>query len=141
MGKSRLQKYRLNRVKSREEFLNNYDTSLETFKRRASEMTSDELRQLNFGEPAAFCTHEEMKDNRYCGAEGSTSLAERSVIKPPSTVSSSSTVRSSTVSVDEMKGAVHLPYMTPTEREGPLGVAFSNLIGMFNALNDQLELQ
>ena len=128
--KSHLQKYRLNRVKSRKEFLESFDTQLSNLSSSYGAVEDNEASQLSCGGPAAYCMHETMHgrddtgddDNRFCAPQ-----------QPSSSMNSISDGRGEV-------SALTLPLLTADEREGPLGQSFSHLIGMFNALSEQLKM-
>ncbi|KAL9190977.1 hypothetical protein ACHAXT_000683 [Thalassiosira profunda] len=122
--KSHLQKYRLNRKKSRAEFMGSYDSALEGFRKRGSDGGEGLGEGLSCGEAAALCTHESQIEPR----EGS---------RGPSPVLPVSSA--SQVSVDEGAHVLRLPLLTVAEKDGPVGQAFGYLVGMYNALSRQLE--
>ncbi|EJK75998.1 hypothetical protein THAOC_02259 [Thalassiosira oceanica] len=127
--KSHLQKYRLNRVKSRKEFLESFDTQLSNLSSKYGAVGDSEASQLSCGGPAAYCMHETMHGQDVGGDENSFCAPQQ----PSASVTSISDSRGEV-------SALTLPLLTADEREGPLGQSFSHLIGMFNALSEQLEM-
>ncbi|KAL7551953.1 hypothetical protein ACHAWF_015878, partial [Thalassiosira exigua] len=140
--KSRLQKYRLNREKSRKEFMASYDSALEEFRKRQQQMQpgeqedSDTGGSFSCGEAAALCTHATISDARI-GGSGSSSREESQRSTPiavpgPTSISNQN-------SEGAAVGALHMPLLTAQEKDGPLGQAFGHLIGVFQSLVQQLE--
>ena len=126
--KSHLQKYRKNRDKSRKEFMISYDNSLQAFKNRSTsdvydDDESDEKGALTCGEAAAFCTHAVSSERAISSNDSYTSR------------------RSSPVPMNNAGGpALHLPILSAEERDGPIGHSFDCLLGLFQSLNQQLEV-
>ena len=130
--KSHLQKYRLNRVKSRNEFLESFDSQLSNLSSNYGAVGDNDASQMSCGEPAAYCMHETMHGRDVDGGDGNSFSA-------PQQPGTSSAVNS----VSDSRGEVSvlaLPLLSADEREGPIGQSFSHLIGMFNALSEQLEM-
>lgn len=137
--KSHLQKYRLNREKSRKEFMTNYDVALDGFQKRfaqqGSEVDEDDVEgagSLSCGEVAAHCTHASLTEPRE--ADGKES-SQRS-----SPANGATSTFASQISTDgECSGILKLPMLTSQEEDSPIGQAFGYLGGLYQALSQQLE--
>ena len=150
--KSRLQKYRKNRQKSRNEFMASYDSALEGFQRRqqqqhqspqgGQEDAENSGHSFSGGEAAALCTHSSFAD-RINGSDGGSVSPVSSVrsipvtgIAPTSSVSQLSQL--ATTEADGV-GTLHMPLLTTQEKDGHIGQSFGYLVGLYQALSRQLE--
>ncbi len=137
--KSHLQKYRLNREKSRKEFMTNYDSALDGFQKRFEQLRNGEDEDdaegaggLSCGEVAAHCTHASLTELR---DDDGNELSPRS--SPAHGISST---YASQISTDgEGSGILQLPMLTSQEEDSPIGQAFGYLGGLYQALSQQLE--
>ena len=121
--KSHLQKYRLNRQKSKKEFMTSYDNALEGFRKRASLLDAEqdgdegEVASLSCAEPAALCTHDTIT--------GRSDSSEES--------------RKSTPIQEGTSSIFHMPPLTRQEHHSAVGQSFRYLAGLYNSLVTQLE--
>lgn len=137
--KSHLQKYRLNREKSRKEFMTNYDSALDGFQKRFEQLRNGEdeddaegAGSLSCGEVAAHCTHASLTELR---DDDGKELSQRS--SPAHGITST---YASQISTDgEGSGILQLPMLTSQEEDSPIGQAFGYLGGLYQALSQQLE--
>lgn len=137
--KSHLQKYRLNREKSRKEFMTNYDVALDGFQKRFAQQGSgvDEddaegAGSLSCGEVAAHCTHASLTEPR---EDDGKEISQRS-----SPANGATSTYASQISTDgEGSGILQLPMLTSQEEDSPIGQAFGYLGGLYQALSQQLE--
>lgn len=113
--KSHLQKYRLNRQKSKKEFMVNYDASMA--KMKAGTMTNDP-ESMNFGEVAAHLSYKTISD-----AE----MESRNI-----------DLHGMVMSGGGSAGILHLPQLTEEEKLTPVGVSLGYMIGLFFSLKNQL---
>jgi len=150
--KSRLQKYRKNREKSRNEFMASYDSALERFQRRQQEQNQapqggqedveNSGHSVSGGEAAALCTHASFAERIHASDGGSVSLVSsvRSTpvtgIAPTSSVSQLSQL--ATREADGV-GTLHMPLLTTEEKDGHIGQSFGYLVGLYQSLSRQLE--
>ena len=116
--KSHLQKYRLNRQKSRNEFMNSYDRSLQGFKNNHHELDEDGDHSYNCGEVAALLTYSVQTESRDCSQSSKSS--NRVAEQPQSQAGPSG---------EEPDGVptLHLPLLTEEESLSPLGQTFGKL--------------
>ena len=124
--KSHLQKYRMNQQKSRAEFMESYDACLDEYRNVHSQHHDKMLRQeppKACGMNAAFLTHTAiLHDNNVID----TSRRSRSL-----TMDASSNL--------DRAGILTLPLLTTDEKDGPIGQGFGYLVGLHQALSQQLE--
>jgi hypothetical protein len=143
--KSHLQKYRLNRQKSRKEFMQNYDCALEGYQTRVGqsladgeeENTEEQGTSLSCGEAAALCTFATLTE-RALSVESLSRAESRG--SSPALVAAAPISSASHVSADgEGVGTLQLPLLTTQEKDGPIGQAFGYLVGLYQVLSQQLE--
>ncbi|KAL7485587.1 hypothetical protein ACHAW6_011176 [Cyclotella cf. meneghiniana] len=133
--KSHLQKYRLNRQKSRNEFMASYDSALEGFQKHPHDFEEEGDHSFSCGEVAALLTHSiQMEGKTESTAKNSTTVAE-----PPPTQGASN-IETSAQDSDGVS-TLHLPLLSEEERESPLGQSFGYLVGMFQTLTLELEMK
>lgn len=150
--KSHLQKYRLNREKSRKEFMTSYDRSLEGFQKRhlqsqlSGNSEHDEDAEgslhgsLSCGEAAALLTHSALVEPRGSAGDSCSSREQSRRSSPvPGTAPTSRSSQVSSTDADGSVGVLHLPLLTAQEKDSPLGQAFGYLVGMHQALSQQLD--
>mmetsp|Transcript_3018 Transcript_3018/g.6439 ORF Transcript_3018/g.6439 Transcript_3018/m.6439 type:complete len:1543 (+) Transcript_3018:112-4740(+) len=168
--KSHLQKYRLNRQKSRKEFMASYDSALAGFQKRQQQKEEEGGEDANVdlsiaesrgglscGEAAALCTHAMMNERAGIGDDSvavpvesqekespqrHASVAARSSSSPENSGPDVCSTQSVEGLVTEAEGVptLHLPLLTAEERDSPIGQSFGYLVGMFQTLSQQLEL-
>jgi SHAQKYF class myb-like DNA-binding protein len=142
--KSHLQKYRVHRNKSKQEFMSSYEVSLKKFKNG----DMDNVKSLTDGEVAAHLSHATLTEGA-CGAN-----------VPPNARSTAKeagqTVEDQNKRPQKVPGAfpVHrtgppppdhealmLPKLTETEKSSPIGASMGYLLGLFFSLKKQLLMQ
>jgi hypothetical protein len=124
--KSHLQKYRMNRQKSRAEFMESYDSCLDEYQNEHSH--HEKIRQVPpkaCGMTAAFLTH-------------------TAILHDSSLFASENTRRSRSVTMDASSNLdsaeiLPLPLLTTDEKDGPIGQGFGYLVGLHQALSQQLD--
>lgn len=125
--KSHLQKYRMNRQKSRAEFMESYDACLDEYQNTHSQHPDKMLRQeppKACGMTAAFLTHTAILNDS--SAVSQTSQHSRSL-----TMDASRNL--------DRAGILPLPLLTTDEKDGPIGQGFGYLVGLHQALSQQLD--
>jgi len=139
--KSHLQKYRLNRSKSKKEFMTCYDSSIGKFQMGGLD---NSVRSLSSGEVAAHLTYSSIMEadasNPFPAPEKSKDTSGGTTIAPsaneggfvPQEAESSST---------QQGGALHLPQLTEAEKQSPIGASMGYLMGLFFSLRQQLMKQ
>ena len=127
--KSHLQKYRLNRQKSRNEFMNSYDRSLQGFKNNHHDLDEDGDHSYNCGEVAALLTHSVQTESRDCSQSQSSKSTNRGVEQPPSQAGPSGVV-------PDGVPVLHLPLLSEEESLSPLGQTFGKYITLHNQICD-----
>ncbi|KAL3791602.1 hypothetical protein HJC23_012192 [Cyclotella cryptica] len=133
--KSHLQKYRLNRQKSRNEFMASYDSALEGFQKHPHDFDEEGDHSFSCGEVAALLTHSiQMEGKAEANAKNNTVVAD-----PPPTQGASNPGTSA--QDPDGVSTLHLPLLTEEERESPLGQSFGYLVGMFQTLTLELEMK
>ena len=111
--KSHLQKYRLHRQKSKEDFISSYDAAMTGMKNGT--LTQDQS-SMNWGEVAAHLSH------KCIVGEQSEETHEHNSPR--------------------LNGSpLYLPQLTEDEKRTPLGASMGLLVGLFLSLNQQLDLQ
>jgi hypothetical protein len=125
--KSHLQKYRMNRQKSRAEFMESYDACLVEYQNGHSHHHDKMLCQAPpkaCGMTAAYLTHKAI-------------LNDSSVVSQTSQLSRSLMMDAS--SNLDCAGVLPLPLLTTDEKDGPIGQGFGYLVGLHQALSQQLD--
>lgn len=130
--KSHLQKYRLNRQKSRNEFMNSYDRALNGFKNNPHDFDDDGDHSFSCGEVAALLTHSVQTEGARDGSQSSTRTraAEQAPVQ-----------RGSSPQDHDVVSTLHLPLLSEEENQSPLGQTFGYLVGMFQTLSLELEMK
>lgn len=118
--KSHLQKYRLHRLKSKQEFMSAYEASLNNYHSTGSK--SKELSAAEVAAHLAYCAMTEAEEPR-------TPIQEKSEPYQESPQDMEATFRS---------GALVLPKLTEAEKQSPIGAAMGYLVGLFFSLRQQL---
>ena len=112
--------------------MQNYDCALEGYQTRMGqsladgeeENTEEQGTSLSCGEAAALCTYATLTER---------TLSVESLLTPISSASRR-------VSVDGVGvGTLQLPLLNTQEKDGPIGQAFGYLVGLYQALSQQLE--
>jgi len=109
--KSHLQKYRLRRQKSKEEFMGSYDTALQKIKAGKTECDSNVMNCADGAARMSFATMNEI------ATEGNDA---GSILNG---------------------GALHLPHLSESEKSSPIGASMGYLMGLFFSLKQQLLAQ
>ena len=125
--KSHLQKYRMNRQKSRAEFMESYDACLDEYQNGHSQYHDKMLRQAPpkaCGMTAAYLTHKAILNDSSVVSQ--TSQHPRSLMMDAS-------------SNLDRAGVLPLPLLTTDEKDGPIGQGFGYLVGLHQALSQQLD--
>lgn len=151
--KSHLQKYRLHRAKSREEFLTSYETSL----KKMNESGLEHIQALAGGEVAAHLTYSALhapdEDATDPNNPTSSSAGELRTDVPASGSAAASSSRrpsggpipssSTTGSAPNppKEGTLILPRLTEDEKQSALGTSMGYLMGLFFSLTQQLMAQ
>jgi SHAQKYF class myb-like DNA-binding protein len=132
--KSHLQKYRLNRQKSRNEFMTSYDRALDGFQNNPHDFDDGGDHSFSCGEVAALLTHSIQVE----GNEGSQSSkgSNRGAEQPPTQGQSGPSPQDS-----DGVATIHLPLLSEEESRSPLGQTFGYLVGMFHTLSMELEMK
>ena len=126
--KSHLQKYRLNKTKSKNEFMKSYDRAVDNFKSNPLCIEGDH--SFSCGEVAAHLTHSvQMESN-----DSQTSNISNREQLPPQAGQS---VAQDTAGV----AVLHLPLLSDDESRSPLGQTFGYLVGMFQTLSAELDMK
>ena len=145
--KSHLQKYRLNRSKSRTEFMTNYDSALEGYQKRAEQAKEDGCEEgliiddsgagLSYGEAAALLTHTALNEppcqEEEMEEEEVNPVVERGRNRNPAISNASQ------VSDGEGAGVLQLPLLTAQENDSLIGRGFGYIVGLYQNYCEQLE--
>lgn len=145
--KSHLQKYRLNRSKSRKEFMINYDSALEGYQKRAEQAKEDGCEEgliiddsgagLSYGEAAALLTHTALNEppcqEEEMDEEEVSPVVERGKNRNPAISNASQ------VSDGEGAGILQLPLLTAQENDSLIGRGFGYIVGIYQNYCEQLE--
>ncbi len=125
--------------------MQNYDCALEGYQKRMEQSLSDgeeknteeQGTSLSCGEAAALCTYATLTE-RTLSVESLSRVGSRGSSPAPAAVAPISSA--SHVSADgEGVGTLQLPLLTTQEKDGPMGQAFGYLVGLYQALFQQLE--
>lgn len=122
--KSHLQKYRVNRSKSKQEFMSSYESSLLRFQ----ESGTFGLNSITGAQVAAQLTYADTKVEQPSSGEEKT----ESLAADPSQVLTYS---------PQVNEALMLPQLTPAEKNSPIGASMGYLMGLFFTLKQQLAAQ
>jgi SHAQKYF class myb-like DNA-binding protein len=133
--KSHLQKYRLNRQKSRNEFMASYDSALDAFQRHPHDFESEGDHSFSCGEVAALLTHSIQAE----ASSDSTSKSTHPVVEQHSAQAARNP--SSPAQDHDGVSTLCLPLLTEEESQSPLGQTFGYLVGMFQTLSLELEMK
>ena len=128
--KSHLQKYRIHRAKSKQEFMNSYDTAVGTYQTQG----------LTAGEPAAYSAAAVMAQGgaSTTGAASVHSTSSSHHHQVPAPQDALSTVTEASTSGHE---SLALPRLTDQEKSSPVGLAMGHLMGIFFSLKHQINVQ
>lgn len=132
--KSHLQKYRMHRAKSKEEFATSYEQSLSKFK--ASGLNG--VKSLSAGEVPAHLAYTAMNDGK-----SSSPVQSASVDKPTASapIINESPKPAPPVPDRQHSDALMLPQLTEAEKASPIGASMGYLMGLFFSLKQQLMVQ
>lgn len=123
--KSHLQKYRLHRQKSKEEFMSCYETSLNKFQEKGIAG----VRTLTNADTAAHLTYV-------------STLDPSKIAQPPHAPPSQDVAtRSGLAYSPHVNEALMLPQLTEAEKKTPIGASMGYLMGLFFSLKQQLAAQ
>ena len=146
--KSHLQKYRLNRSKSRKEFMTSYDSALEGYQKRALQAKEDGCEEgliiddsgagLSYGEAAALLTHTALNDPP-CQEEEMDDEEEVSPVVERGRNRNPAISNASQVSEGDGAGVLHLPLLTAQENDSLIGRGFGYIVGLYQIYCEQLE--
>jgi hypothetical protein len=125
--------------------MQNYDCALEGYQKRMQQSQAggeggnndEQGTNLSCGEAAALCTYAALTD-RTLSVESLSRAGSRGSSPAPAGAAPISS--GSEVSADgEGVGTLQLPLLTTQEKDGPIGQAFGYLVGLYQALSQQLE--
>jgi SHAQKYF class myb-like DNA-binding protein len=146
--KSHLQKYRVHRNKSKQEFMSSYEVTLKKFKNG----DMDNVKSLADGEVAAHLSHASLTEgarvanvpsNARSAAKEGGQVAEdqgKQLQKVPGTTPGAFPVqRTGPPPLDHE--ALMLPKLTEAEKSSPIGASMGYLLGLFFSLKKQLLMQ
>lgn len=141
--KSHLQKYRVHRAKSKEQFMSSYESTLKKF--QAGKM--DDVTALSDAEVGAHLTHTVMtnatnprRSSVTLAREGTDSAMQKPAGKQHSAALPFATTHGSAALQPDQE-ALMLPKLTESEKTSPIGAAMGYLLGLFFALKKQLLVQ
>ena len=126
--KSHLQKYRLNKTKSKNEFMKSYDRAVDNFRNNPLSFEGDH--SFSCGEVAAHLTHS-IQIETHDSQKPKISNGEQ--LQPQAGQS----VAQDTAGV----AVLHLPLLSEEESQSPLGQTFGYLVGMFQTLSAELDMK
>ena len=150
--KSHLQKYRVHRIKSKQEFMSSYESTMKKF--RNGEM--DGAKTLTNGEVAAHLSHAALTDvadpsNIADNAKSSTNGAaatEAQAAAPEQQNTQQQQAHPGVPPPSSFRGAappgheaLMLPKLTEAEKMSPIGASMGYLLGLFFSLKKQLLMQ
>lgn len=130
--KSHLQKYRLNKEKSKKEYMHSYDAALAKFK--ACGVPPDAPRNLTAGAVAAYLTY---ASTGIVVGDASTQL-NTSVSNEQNPPFKNDNKDDKNSSIEICRNALILPTLTEEERKSPLGSALGYILGLLFAFRQQL---
>jgi len=130
--KSHLQKYRVHRVKSKQEFMTSYESTLQNFQAAPGSLSN--VKSLSNGEAAAHLSHSVLTD----AADPSTTPRTANGNAAPAASAAPPLAVSGTLPDHE---AIMLPKMTEAEKMSPIGNSMGHLLGLFFSLKKQLLAQ
>lgn len=131
--KSHLQKYRINKEKSKKEYMHSYDAALAKFK--ACGVPADAPRNLTAGAVAAYLTYAStgMVVGDFSSQPNNNVSSEQN---PPIKNDSKDVDKRSSIEI--CRNALILPTLTEDERRSPLGSALGYVLGLLFAFRQQL---
>lgn len=133
--KSHLQKYRIHRVKSKQEFMSAYDDSLRSFQ---SHGVDPKLKALaGGGQVAAYLTYAGFL-NEATSKTATTSQAPR---KTEGATAGHETTAVAPHNTQPPQRCLVLPRLSDAEKRSPLGMSLGYLMGLFFSLKQQLMAQ
>jgi SHAQKYF class myb-like DNA-binding protein len=118
--KSHLQKYRLHRSKSKQEFMSSYEASLNNY-----HSTGIKTKSLSAGEVAAHLTYSTMTETEELPAP--VQVQQEPYQDSPQHMEATS-----------RSGALELPKLTEAEKQSPIGASMGYMMGLFFSLRQQL---
>jgi hypothetical protein len=119
--KSHLQKYRLHRSKSKQEFMSSYEASLVKFQEKGTAGTTS----LANGDAAAHLTYTATTD-------------PKKVVSTPENQQPKSDQRQPAMYAPQVNEALMLPQLSEAEKNSPIGASMGFLMGLFFSLKQQL---
>jgi SHAQKYF class myb-like DNA-binding protein len=122
--KSHLQKYRLHRSKSKQEFMSSYEASLVKFKAKGIAG----VKSLANGDAAAHLTYTATTD-------------PRKVVSTPENQQPKSDESQPVMYEPQVNEALMLPQLSEAEKHSPIGASMGFLMGLFFSLKQQLAKQ
>lgn len=125
--KSHLQKYRLHRQKSKQDFMSSYEASLNKFQDKGL----GGVKSLTNGDAAAHLTYTATLDP-IKGAPPAHAPPSQEVITRPGP---------SVIYAPSVNEALMLPQLTEAEKKSPIGASMGYLMGLFFTLKQQLTAQ
>lgn len=117
--KSHLQKYRMHRVKSKKEFVSQYEASLRNF----NENGMDSVKSVSGGETAAQLSYMEVSGTELAAPKAAPIKTEVVEKRP------------------QQSEVLMLPQLSEAEKSSPIGIALGHLLGLFLSLKQQLVAQ
>lgn len=149
--KSHLQKYRVHRVKSKQEFMSSYEASLRKCKASGGFHTAKK-KTLSDGETAAHLSHSVLNDTADpSSSNAATSGAAACVgnkkhggsvkLEPGAPQNTSSSIQGPAMGPLPGHEALMLPKLTESEKTSPIGASMGYLLGLFFSLKKQLLAQ
>ncbi|CAB9503986.1 expressed unknown protein [Seminavis robusta] len=146
--KSHLQKYRVHRTKSKQEFMSSYEVTLQKFK--SGEM--DTAKSLSNGEAAAYLTQAAIMDtgdpsaigpnnSRAASAKGNLVEGKGQDLHQKNPGPQTTAPAPCTVPPPPGHEALMLPKLTEEEKASPIGASMGYLLGLFFSLKKQLLVQ
>jgi SHAQKYF class myb-like DNA-binding protein len=131
--KSHLQKYRMHRIKSKQEFISSYESSVRKFQQHGP----NGVKKIACGEVAAHLTHCALNES----STKAPSLA--AAIPNPAPEPAASAPKEAQVfhAPEKHSEALVLPQLTEAEKQSPMGSAMGYLMGLFFSLKQQLMIQ
>jgi len=157
--KSHLQKYRLHRVKSKQEFMHTYTATLQQLQAGTVGKDGSNNKTLNGGSVAGQLTYAAMTNKDTKGgasAESATattkpaSATEEGAQVPQEVASSTASTKAATATTtkeapeaqtQKQPESLLLPRLTEAEKKSPVGMGMGYLMGLFFSLQQQLMAQ
>ena len=146
--KSKLQKYRKNKDKYEEEFMSEYDTTLNELLDTVPSKTGEERNLPSGGPDIAKLTHsiltqKDTYDSKVSSAHKLAFLSQEKTRKllQETSIGPSTTAQRSANNDDPGSSIMTLPVLTPTERNSPIGQSFDFFLALFESFKCELYAQ